>query len=56
MSTMWVADDGSYGTGMIVTVDTTNWTDSDWQQFEEVSDDLRIHEACALERERSAAE
>jgi len=53
MSTMWVADDGSYGTGRIVTVDTANWSETDWEELEEVSDSERIHLACAIERERN---
>ena len=53
MTELWVADDGSYGTGRVVTVDATNWNEADWQEFEEASDDMRIHMACALERERN---
>lgn len=39
---MWVADDGSYGTGNFAVVDTKDWTDSDWEEFEEAADWKKI--------------
>ena len=39
---MWVADDGSYGTGEIVLVEVDHWTAEQWADFEEQPDDLKI--------------
>ena len=35
---MWVTDDGSYGMGDYDVIDTENWTEGDWIQFEEAAD------------------
>jgi hypothetical protein len=35
---LWVADDGSYGTGRILLVDTLKWTPSQWAVFTEITD------------------
>ena len=39
---MWVADDGSYGTGNFAVIDTSKWTESDWDEFEETADWKKI--------------
>jgi len=57
MSSLWVADDGSYGTGQIMRFDTSGWSDGDWEDLESASDDFRLMMAIALdekqERERN---
>jgi len=36
--TIWVADDGSWGTSPIRSVETSKWSEADWAEFEEASD------------------
>jgi hypothetical protein len=38
MSELWVTDCGSYGTGDFDVIDTSEWTDADWDEFEESRD------------------
>lgn len=56
MSTMWVTDDGSYGTGAVMQFDTADWSEGDWEDFESAPDYYRLIMAIALdekqERER----
>jgi hypothetical protein len=55
MSSTYFAKDGSYGrsSGMIV-VDTTGWTEADWEEVENAYDDERVSVADAIHRkERS---
>lgn len=47
MSSLWITDDGSYGTGKSMIIDTTNWTEQDWLEFESASDNSRM--ATAIE-------
>jgi len=35
---MWATDDGSYGSGRVVIVDTSKWTKRQWSWFEKLSD------------------
>jgi len=39
---LWVTEDGSYGTGIVFRANTEQWSDEDWQKFEEASDGERI--------------
>jgi hypothetical protein len=36
--TIWVADDGSWGTSPIRSIETSKWSEADWAEFEEASD------------------
>jgi len=45
---LWVADDGSYGSGNMVVVDTRYWTDENWADFEEASDGERMDLALEI--------
>lgn len=42
MSTHYFASDGSYGSGPVLTVDTTNWTVTQWGAIDECEDDARV--------------
>ena len=35
---IWVSEDGSWGTAPIHTAPTNKWSDDDWAEFEEASD------------------
>lgn len=35
---MWATDDGSFGSGRVVLVDTSKWTDQQWEWFETLQD------------------
>ena len=37
----WFAEDGSYGRGVTIVVDTRNWTDEDWRDIDDSSDSER---------------
>lgn len=45
---MWVASDGSWGTGDFYVVDVSDWSDADWDDFEDSTEDDRIHVAMEL--------
>ena len=47
---IWVADDGSWGSGYCSNIDTEKWTDDDWQLFEETTDWARFHTANDITR------
>ena len=44
----WFAPDGSYGSGLPIVTDTTKWTEEDWREIEDTSDDERIWVAFGL--------
>jgi hypothetical protein len=52
---MWVADDGSYGSGDVEEFDVSNWTDEDFQELDEADDSTRLHVARQINHERNAA-
>lgn len=52
---MWVAEDGSYGSGQVVEFDTTNWTDEDFDAVENASDSERLAVAEEINHERNGA-
>jgi hypothetical protein len=47
VSDIWITNDGSYGTGKAIIVNTDKWTEQDWLEFESASDNDRI--ATAIE-------
>lgn len=53
--TFWVADDGSTGSGEVLEFDTSNWTVSDWLEFDETTDDNRLQVAKEINHRRNAA-
>ena len=48
MKDLWVSDEGTYGTSNVVLVDTTNWSDEDWQELEESMDWDRLQTAVDI--------
>jgi hypothetical protein len=53
--TMWVADDGSYGTGDVEEFDTTNWTEADYDTIDTAMDSWRLTLAREINHERNVA-
>jgi hypothetical protein len=51
--TLWVADDGSWGSGNFDTFDTSTWDDVDWEHFENARDWERLHVAYSIDKEKS---
>lgn len=47
---LWVADDGSYGTGRVLAVDTSKWTSAQWDKFNELTEgfDPSIEQVLAI--------
>jgi hypothetical protein len=47
---LWVANDGSYGTGRVLVVDYQDWTDAQWDKFNELDDfgDPSIEQVLAI--------
>ena len=52
---MWVADDGSYGSGEIEQFDTSNWTSDDFRDLEDSPDYYRLSMARQINQERNAS-
>ena len=53
MSGIYFASDGSYGPAAgLVVLDTTWWSDDDWEDIRKVSDDQRVAVAWAIAREK----
>ena len=45
---LWVASDGSWGMSDFYVVDVSRWSDADWDDFEDCTDDDRIYIAKQL--------
>lgn len=52
---MWVADDGSYGSGDVEEFDVSNWTTQDFNELDEADDSTRLIVARKINHERNAA-
>ena len=52
---MWVADDGSFGSGEVLEFDTSRWTEEDYKMVENASDSTRLFIAKQINHERNAA-
>jgi len=39
---MWVTDDGTYGSGDLLVINTTNWTEGELERVSDSSDNDRI--------------
>jgi hypothetical protein len=48
MKDLWVSDEGTYGSNQIVLVDTTGWTDADWEKLEDAGDSERMEVAVSI--------
>jgi hypothetical protein len=48
MKDLWVSDEGTYGSNQIVLVDTTGWTDADWEKLEDAGDPERMEVAVSI--------
>lgn len=54
MGQTYFAFDGSYGdSDHLVTIDTSDWTEDDWNEIDSASDDRRRTTALAIARRRS---
>jgi len=54
-SHIWVADDGSFGSGEVIEFDTSRWTEEDFEAVENASDSERLSVAQKINHERSGA-
>jgi hypothetical protein len=45
---MWVTEDGSYGSGEVLIIDTTNWTDAELEQVSNAGENERIEIAYQI--------
>lgn len=52
---MWIADDGSYGSGDVEEFDVSNWTDEDFEEFEAAGDN-RLFVAREINHKKNAAQ
>lgn len=50
---LYISADGSYGTDKIMLLNTENWTDEDWQTFEEASDNEKWATAQKIEEKNN---
>ena len=44
---LWISEDGTYGTGGLITFDTASWTEEDWQALDWAPDSEK--QALAVE-------
>jgi hypothetical protein len=49
---MWVADDGSFGSGEVIEFDTSRWTEEDFEAVENASDSERLSVAQKINHEK----
>lgn len=52
---MWIADDGSYGSGSVEKFDTTNWTEEDFDTVESATDEWRLTLAREIDHYKNAS-
>jgi hypothetical protein len=52
---MWVADDGSFGSGEVIEFDTSRWTEEDFEEVDNASDSERLSIAKRINHERNVA-
>lgn len=45
---LWVTEDGTHGVSNLLLVDTSKWTEADWEEFEDASDWTRQDTALAI--------
>jgi hypothetical protein len=51
---LWVSEDGSYGTGNIVFINTDDWTEEDYNRLDEASDSDKYPLAIGITKMREA--
>jgi hypothetical protein len=51
---MWVSEDGSYGSGNIVFINTDDWTKDDYNSLDEASDNDKYPLAIGITKMREA--
>ena len=57
MSGIYFASDGSYGPAAgLVVLDTTWWSDDDWDHIEEAREDARAEVALAIARRKQGVD
>jgi hypothetical protein len=52
---MWIADDGSYGSGDVEEFDTSNWTEEEYEEVETAIDEWRLPLAREINHRRNGA-
>lgn len=52
---MWVADDGSFGSGEVIEFDTSRWTEEDFDTVETATDEWRLAVAKEIDHQRNVA-
>ena len=48
MSEIWIAADGTYGQGKVASIDTTDWTQDDFDELAEAPDCTRMKLAFVI--------
>lgn len=46
----WFSEDGSYGSGVPLVIETTEWTDEDWREIDDSSDSERLDIALEISK------
>jgi hypothetical protein len=52
MKDLWVSEEGTFGTGSVVLVDTKNWLEEDWVELDECRDWDRMQTAIDISNKR----
>lgn len=52
ISDLWVSDEGTFGWNQIVLVDTTGWTEEDYEELQDCSDWERMKTAIDIAEKR----
>lgn len=50
---LWIAEDGTYGSDQLIVVNTSNWTDKDFQKLDDASDSEKQATALKINQERN---
>jgi hypothetical protein len=53
---LWATDDGSYGSGKVVLVDTSKWSKKQWQLFNDLADsgDVYAQDLAEIDNNKKA--
>jgi hypothetical protein len=52
--TLWIADDESYGFGDVIVVDTSSWSDEDYEHFGNADDSDKWETALLIASRKEA--
>lgn len=55
MKDLWISEEGTFGTGNLILVDTENWTDEDWEEIDNCNDWDRLQTAIDICEKRGAS-